>query len=84
MTAAFTDAYAGTRARLGRKTRTPAAALLGRFAARTAHAAAAARRALLTLGGFGLIDYAAWEVAHPLGYLAGGVSLLVLDWLTSE
>lgn len=43
-----------------------------------------ARTAVLTLAGFGGLTAAAWTVALPLGLAAGGVSCLVLEYLTSD
>lgn len=43
-----------------------------------------ARTAVLTLAGFGGLTAAAWTVALPFGLAAGGVSCLVLEYLTSD
>lgn len=52
---------------------------LGRAVAR---AAARARTAALTISGLGSISYGAYE-AHPVaGFITGGVSLLILEWLS--
>ncbi len=42
-----------------------------------------ARRLALHTAGLGSISAAGWEVSRPLGLLAGGVSLLVLEWLSA-
>lgn len=42
-----------------------------------------ARSLTLQASGLGSISWAAWEVAVPLGLLTVGVSLLVLEWLSS-
>lgn len=49
-----------------------------------ARAASAARRAVLTVGGLGLLSAAAWTIAVPLGLAAAGVSLLLVEYLTAE
>lgn len=64
--------------------RTPLLAVLGVLAARVLVAAPKARTAVLTVGGFGCLTAAAWTVAVPLGLAVAGVSLLVLEWLTSD
>ncbi|MFF4479459.1 hypothetical protein ACFY1A_20905 [Streptomyces sp. NPDC001520] len=43
-----------------------------------------ARTAVLTLAGFGGLTAAAWTVTPGLGLAAGGVSCLVLEYLTSD
>lgn len=40
------------------------------------------RRTVLYLGGFGFIDFAAWSWNPIIGYLAIGLSLLILDSLS--
>lgn len=43
----------------------------------------ALRPALLTIGGLGALTAAAWDAAGTAaGLAAGGVSLLLLEWLT--
>ena len=42
----------------------------------------AARSALLQLGGFALLSYAAYGWSHVAGYAAAGVSLLLVEWLS--
>ena len=89
----FSEAFASGRARrTGRpaRTRTPVLVIIGRvlaalgaFAGRKLPRWATVRRAVLTIGGLGLLTAAAWMVALPLGLLAAGVSLLILEALTA-
>ncbi len=76
-------------------TRTRQQTILGRLAANVRHAAPGwgrwlsrtatrARRLVLHVTGLGAISAAGWEVARPLGLLLAGLSLLTLDYLTSE
>lgn len=67
-----------------RKTRTPLLAHLGRAAGRVVTHAARARSAALTLSGMGALDYAAFRLDQIAGIAAIGVSLLVLEWLTTD
>jgi hypothetical protein len=62
--------------------REPILAVAGRLLARGLHVLPKLRTAALTVGGFGCLTAAAWLVAVPLGLVAAGVSLLVLEWLT--
>jgi hypothetical protein len=48
-----------------------------------ARAGSRARSLVLHVGGLGMIVYAAWSVAVPLGALAGGVALLLLEYLST-
>lgn len=85
---ALTDAYleelARNRATPALRTRTPLLAVLGRAAAWAVVRLPQARTALLAVGGFALLTAAAWMVAVPLGLAAGGVSLLVLEYLSGD
>ncbi len=40
------------------------------------------RTTLLSVGGFGFVSAAAWDVARPLGLLSIGLSLLAIEYLT--
>lgn len=40
------------------------------------------RTGVLTLGGFGALDVAAFRWSHTLGYVAVGLSLLVIETLS--
>jgi len=71
-----------------KRTRRPllvlAAQALGRAAGRLSIGWAALRTLALTLAGFALIDYAAWQWHHIVGYLVAGLSLLALEALTGS
>lgn len=41
------------------------------------------RSTLLTVGGLGMLSFAAWGWHHLVGYAAAGASLLVIEFLTS-
>lgn len=43
-----------------------------------------ARTAVLVTVGLGVVDYGVWQLYHPVGLMAAGVSLLVLDWLADD
>jgi hypothetical protein len=89
----FSEAFAAERARRTtrpERTRTPvllvvgrALAVLGATAGKRLPRWPTMRRAALTIGGFGLLVAAAWMVAIPLGLLAAGASLLILEALTA-
>lgn len=89
----FSEAFTAERARRNARparTRTPILVLLGRvlavlgaFAGRKLPRWPTVRRAVLTIGGLALLVAAAWMVALPLGLLAAGVSLLILEALTA-
>lgn len=82
---AFTTAYKTERASTrSRAPRTPLLVRAARLAARTLPRWKQARTTVLHLAGFGLLTAAAWTVALPLGLLAGGLSLLLLDYLAGE
>jgi hypothetical protein len=51
---------------------------------RLKRAATRARSLALHVAGLGSISWGAYEVAEPVGFVAAGVSLLVLEWLTAE
>lgn len=63
-----------------RKTRTPWAVRV----ARVVLLARRARRPVLVTAGLGMLTAAAWAVALPLGLLAAGLSLLLLDLLAGD
>jgi hypothetical protein len=42
------------------------------------------RGVVLTVGGLGLLTAAAWDWTRIAGLAAGGVSLLIVNWLSSE
>lgn len=68
------------------KTRTPILVHVARFAGRAVGRLprwSVIRTAVLAVAGFGCITAAAWMVAVPLGLLAAGVSLLVIELLGS-
>lgn len=46
--------------------------------------ARSARSAAYTTAGLAALSYAGYQLAHPIGWALAGVSLLVLDWLTSR
>lgn len=85
-----TLARAGTRRR--QTDRTPVltalvrvlAIVLGTLAARLQLTFSAVRRAALSLTGLGLICYAAWSWNHIAGIAAAGLSLLVIEALSSR
>ena len=53
---------------------------IGRAGLLTAAAVRVAFRFLLIVAGLGFMDFAAWSWHRPVGYLAIGLSLLVLEW----
>ncbi|HZB28943.1 MAG TPA: hypothetical protein VE465_02135 [Streptosporangiaceae bacterium] len=74
-------AYSNERAtRKPRPPRVPLAIRLGRAAAKLTPRWATIRALALDTGGLGLLSYAAWEIAHPAGIAAAGVSCLLLSW----
>jgi hypothetical protein len=75
--AAFSNARA---TRTPKPPRTPLAIQLGRLAAKLTPRWAALRALTLDTGGLGLLSFAAWELAHPAGIAAAGVSCLLLSW----
>lgn len=81
----FRDGYAQARAaRMNnhKPRRTPLLVRAGRLAARALPTWHGFRRAVLSVGGFAGLSYAAWLVSVPLGIAAAGVSLLILEALT--
>lgn len=86
---AFSNAYRHTmaaqrRAASGRKPAlTVAATAIATAAAVVAAWAVRARRPVLYVAGFGFLDFAAWGVHYLLGCAAIGLTLFVLDALTS-
>lgn len=65
----------------------PRASLLtrvGRGIGRLANHAEKLRQAALSLGGLACLDYAAFRWDEIAGWAAIGVSLLVVEWLTSD
>lgn len=67
-----------------RHSRKPLSHRAALWAARALPTFRKARRACLLTSGAGMIVAAAWLVAVPLGLLAGGVALVVLDALAGE
>jgi hypothetical protein len=57
-----------------------AAVAIGRTAAKAATKTSALRGFVLTAAGLGLVDVGAFEARTVAGWIATGVSLLVLDW----
>lgn len=77
-----------TSGRAQRRVRPPREAVLSQlaqWAARRLPSWRTARTAVLTLGGFGLIDAGVWHgFGATAGLVATGVSLFLLEWLTQE
>lgn len=67
-----------------RAPRTPLLVRAARLAARALPRARQIRSAVLHIAGLGMLTAAAWTVALPLGLVAGGLSLLILDFLAGE
>lgn len=42
----------------------------------------AIRTPVLTLTAFGAVDYGVWQLSHAAGWVAAGISLLALEWLS--
>lgn len=83
--AAVTSAFKAQRAtRRPRKPRTPIVVSLARLAARVLPRFATVRRVALHIGAFAAIDYGLWGLSHVAGFIAVGVSLLLLDFLAGE
>jgi hypothetical protein len=61
----------------------PVLAKLGRFAARLTARWPKLRSAVLQIGGLGCLSAAAWEVNGAAGLAATGLSLFVLEYLSS-
>lgn len=81
----FRDGFAQQRAtRKARPPRTPLLARAGRLAARVLPTWQTVRTTTLSVAGFGAISYGAYEWIEPLGYAAAGVSLLLIEYLTSS
>jgi hypothetical protein len=84
MLSVLTNAYRTERATTHTKPRrTPLLVHIGRAAARLLPRWRQLRTIVLSLAGFGLISAAAWTVALPLGLLAAGISVLVIEYLTT-
>lgn len=66
-----------------RRPRTPIAVRAGRLAARALPHWSTIRTAALSVGGFGCLTAAAWQLHIVAGLAALGVSLLVLEALSS-
>lgn len=62
------------------KPRIPLAVRAGRLAAKLTPRWATIRAFALDTGGLGLLSFAAWEIAHPAGIAAAGISCLLLSW----
>jgi hypothetical protein len=85
MLSAFTGAYRQERAAARpRPPRTPLLVRAGRLTARLLPRARALRTAALSLAGFGCLDFAAWQFNHIAGWAAIGISVLLLEYLTSD
>lgn len=80
----FREAFRSERHAKARAPRTPALVVLGRLAGKMLPRWQTVRTNVLALGGLGAISYGAWEYAHWLGYVAGGVSLLVVEMLGGD
>ncbi|MGP3917672.1 hypothetical protein [Nonomuraea sp. 10N515B] len=65
-----------------RPPRTPLTVRAARLLARCLPRWAAIRTFLLSVAGFGAITVAAFQIAVPLGWAIGGMSLLVLEALS--
>jgi hypothetical protein len=57
-----------------------AAVAIGKTAAKVVTKTGALRGFVLTAGGLALIDTGAWQAKPIAGWIATGLSLLVLDW----
>lgn len=77
---AFEEAREAERRR-PRKHRTPAAVVIGRTAGQLVGRVSRriSRTAVLVTSGLGLIDYGIWQYNEPAGFIAAGVSLLIID-----
>jgi len=65
-----------------RTPRIPLTVRAARLLARVLPRWAALRTLVLSLAGFGLLTWAAWELHHIAGLAVGGVSLLILEALS--
>jgi len=74
----------GRKARATRPPRRPIVFRLTALAARVLPTWKRVRTVALTATGFGFVDFAAWSWHHIAGYLAIGVSLLVMEALGGD
>lgn len=84
ISAASTAFRAGRAARRPRKPRTPLVVSLATLAARVLPRFATVRRVTFHVGAFAAIDYGMFELSRAVGFIAVGISLLVLDFLAGE
>ena len=77
----FLQAFAAERQPKRTRTRTPMLVSLGRFAGRHLPRWQTVRSLVLQVGGLGSLDYAAFQWNVIAGFVAAGVSLLVLEYL---
>lgn len=85
LTASYRQARTDRAANAARRPpRTPLAVHIGRGLARITPRLAALRTAVLSVAGFGCIDYAAWLWIHAAGYAAIGVSILAVEYLITS
>lgn len=42
------------------------------------------RTGAMVISGLGCVDYGAYQANHVAGWIATGISLLVLEWLTED
>lgn len=73
---------AGRAARSAKPPRTSLLTHAARFVAKHAPNWDSIRTFALTVGGLGMLTYAAWSIALPLGAATAGVSLLLLEHLS--
>lgn len=74
----------GRAERVTRPAREPVLVKAVKFAARRLPTLRRARTAAMQVTAFGFLDYAAWSWHHLFGYVAIGVSLLILEALGGE
>jgi len=78
------EAWAGGRAaRSTRPARTPVLVVIARTLAALLPTWGRTRRVVLQVGGFAFLDFTAYQWSHLAGYAAIGISLLIVEWLTS-
>lgn len=80
----MSEAWAGARAaRATRPARTPVLLRLVTSLAAILPTWGRLRTVVLQVAGFAFLDFTAYQASHLAGYAAIGVSLFVLEWLTS-
>lgn len=79
----FAQAFTAARAARVTRPRTPLLVRAGRVLGRVLPPWHAARRLILSVAGFGSLTAAAWTLHTAAGLAAAGVSLLILEALTS-